>query len=48
MSSNKNSLYFNPSDGIKKLAQIYIPKGNTSYDQVYHSISQFVKPPEQI
>jgi hypothetical protein len=48
MSEKQNSLYFDLLNGIKKSQQIHIPEGNTSYDQVYHSIGQCVKTPEQI
>jgi hypothetical protein len=48
MRKKQKSLYFALFDGIKKLTQPYMPRGNTSYEQVYHSIGQFVKTPEQI
>jgi hypothetical protein len=44
----RKNLYFSVFNGINKSLQIHIPKGNTSYDQVYHSNGQFVKALTQI
>lgn len=44
----EKSLYFSPFEGIKELSQTAIPKGNTSYDEVYHRFRKSVKTHKQI